>query len=161
MLGSVTNMKASGVTQCGIRFVLERNPAADAAIKAGKIFLFGRARNLRVWEEHVPAKVRDKCLQVGHFQAVCGFPPRCRFCFGDHVSSQHMCRELNCPGETGSACRHTVRRCLLCDRSDHFVGFNRCLAVIMTNWTRLDCLPVRKLRLWPTTLLELGLMTGR
>lgn len=133
MLGSVYAMKSGGVTQCGIRFIVERSAAVNDVLRHGKIHLFGRARNVRLWEEHRPAKVCDKCLQIGHFQAVCGFPARCRFCFGDHVLSQHMCRELNCDGQTGFACRHTVRRCLLCDRNDIFVGFSKCPAIKTTN----------------------------
>jgi len=41
-----------------------------------------------------------------------------------------MCRQLNCPGETGQSCSHTVGRCMLCERSDHFTGYNRCPVVV-------------------------------
>jgi len=44
-----------------------------------------------------------------------------------------MCRQLNCPGATGEACLHTVRRCLLCDRGNHFTGYNKCSVVAVTN----------------------------
>ena len=126
MLGSVFAMKQAGATSCGIRFVVEKNDASDKVISSGRIFLFGKSRNVRIFTEHRTAPVCRKCLQVGHFEALCAFPPRCRFCFGDHLSRQHHCGLLNSPGEIGQSCSHTVRRCILCDRSDYFTGYERC-----------------------------------
>ena len=130
MLGSVFAMKQAGATSCGIRFTLERNDASDTILSSGRVFLFGKSRNARFFEEHRSAPVCNKCLQVGHVEMLCAFPPRCRFCFGDHLSKSHRCGRLNCPGEDGQSCSHTVRRCMLCERSDHFTGYNRCPVVI-------------------------------
>ena len=130
MLGSVYAMKQAGATSCGIRFTLERNDASDRVLSSGRVFLFGKSRNARFFEEHRSAPVCNKCLQVGHVEMLCAFPPRCRFCFGDHLSKSHRCGQLNCPGENGQSCSHTVRRCMLCERSDHFTGYNRCPVVI-------------------------------
>jgi len=129
MLGSVYAMKQAGATSCGIRFTLERNDASDRVLSSGRVFLFGKSRNARFFEEHRSAPVCNKCLQVGHVEMLCAFPPRCRFCFGDHLSKSHRCGQLNCPGENGQSCCHTVRRCMLCERSDHFTGYNRCPVV--------------------------------
>ena len=130
MLGSVFAMRQAGATSCGIRFTLERNEASDRVLSSGRVFLFGKSRNARFFEEHRSAPVCNKCLQVGHVEMLCAFPPRCRFCFGDHLSKSHRCGQLNCPGEDGQSCSHTVRRCMLCERSDHFTGYNRCPVVI-------------------------------
>jgi len=130
MLGSVFAMKLAGATSCGICFTLERNDASDQVLSSGRVFLCGKSRNVRFFEEHRSATVCNKCLQVGQVEMLCAFPPRCRFCFGDHLSKGHMCRQLNCPGETGQSCSHTVRRCMLCERSDHFTGYNRCPVVV-------------------------------
>ena len=130
MLGSVYAMKQAGATSCGIRFTLERNDASDKVLSSGRVFLFGKSRNARFFEEHRSAPVCNKCLQVGHVEMLCAFPPRCRFCLGDHLSKSHRCGQLNCPGEDGQSCSHTVRRCMLCDRSDHFAGYNRCPVVV-------------------------------
>jgi len=129
MLGSVYAMKQAGATSCGIRFTLERNDASDRILSSGRVFLFGKSRNARFFEEHRSAPVCTKCLQVGHVEMLCAFPPRCRFCLGDHLSKSHQCGQLNCPGENGQSCSHTVRRCMLCERSDHFTGYNRCPVV--------------------------------
>jgi len=129
MLGSVYAMKQAGATSCGIRFTLERNDASDKVLSSGLIFLFGKSRNARFLEEHRSAPVCNKCLQVGHVEMLCAFPPRCCFCFGDHLSKSHRCGQLNCLGENGQSCSHTVRRCMLCERSDHFTGYNRCPVV--------------------------------
>jgi len=126
MLGSVYAMKQAGATSCGIRLTIERNDASDRILSSGRVFLFGKSRNARFFEEHRSAPVCNKCLQVGHVEMLCAFPPRCRFCFGDHLSKSHRCGQLNCPGENGQSCSHTVRRCMLCERSDHFTGYNRC-----------------------------------
>jgi len=130
MLGSVYAMKQAGATSCGIRFTLECNAASDGILSSGRIFLFGKSSNARFFEEHRSAPVCNKCLQVGHVEMLCAFPPRCRFCFGDHLSKSHRCGQLNCPGENGQSCCHTVRRCMLCERSDHFTGYNRCPVVV-------------------------------
>ena len=76
MLGSVYAMKQAGTTSCGIRFTLERNEASTNAISSGRIFLFGKSRNARFFEEHRSAPVYNKCLQVGHVEMVCAFPLR-------------------------------------------------------------------------------------
>jgi len=130
MLGSVYAMKHAGATSCGIRFTLERNDASAGILSSGRVFLFGKSRNARFFEEHRSAPVCNKCLQVGHVEMLCAFPPRCRFCFGDHLSKSHRCGQLNCPGENGQSCSHTVRRYMLCKRSDHFTGYNRCPIVV-------------------------------
>jgi len=130
MLGSVYAMKQAGATSCGIWFTLERNNASDAVLSSGRMFLFGKSRNARFFEEHRSAPVCNKGLQVGHVEMLCAFPPGCRFCFGDHLSKSHRCGKLNCPGENGQSCSHTVRRCMLCERSDQFTGYNRCSVVI-------------------------------
>jgi len=130
MLGSVYAMKQAGATSCGIRFTLERNDASDRVLSSGRVFLFRKSRNARFFEEHRSAPVCNKCLQVGHVEMLCAFPSRCCFCFRDHLSKGHMCRLLNCPGETGQSCSHSVRRCMLCGRSDHFTGYNRCPVVV-------------------------------
>jgi len=124
MLGSVYTMKQAGATSCGIRFPLERDDASDRILSSGCVFLFGKSRNARFFEEHRSAPVCNKCLQVGHVEMLCAFPPRCCFCFQDHLSKSrsHRCWQLNCPGENGQACSHTVRRCMLCARCDHFTG---------------------------------------
>jgi len=129
MLGSVFSMKQAGATSCGIRFTLERNGASDKIFSSGRVFLFGKSRNARFFEEHRSAPVCNKCLQVGHVEVLCAFPPCCRFCLGDYLSKSHRCGQLNCPGEDGQSCSHTVRRCMLCERSDHFTGYNRCPVV--------------------------------
>jgi len=130
MLGSVFTMKQAGATSCGIRFTLERNDASDRILSSSRVFLFGKSRNARFIEEHRPDPVCNKGLQVGHVEMLCAFPPRCGFCFGDHLSKSHRCGELNCPGENGQSCSHTVRRCMLCVRSDHFTGYNRSPVVV-------------------------------
>src|SRR5437879_10076254 len=98
------------------------------ALNAGKIWLRGGSRNVRIFEDHVPAKVCGRCLQVGHFQATCALPPRCRFCHREHLSREHMCKEFNCLGQPGESCGHPVRICYLCQRMDHFAGYERCPA---------------------------------
>jgi len=135
MLGSVYAMKQAGATSCGIRFTLERNDASDRILSSGRVFLFGKSRNARFFEEHRSAPVCNKCLQVGHVEMLCAFPPRCRFCFGDHLSKSHRCGQLNCPEENGQSCSHTVRRCMLCERSDHFTGYSRCPVVINSGFS--------------------------
>jgi len=132
MLGSVYAMKQAGATLCSIQFTFQRNDASDRILSSGCVFLFkfGKSRNARFFEEHRPALVCNKCLEVGHIEMLCVFPPRCRFCFGDHLSKSHRCGRLNCPVENSQSCSHTVRRCMLCERSDHFTGYNKCPAVI-------------------------------
>jgi len=129
MHGSVFAMKQAGATSYRIRFTLERNDASDKVLSSGHVFLFGKSRNARFFEEHRSAPVCNKCLQVGHVEMLCAFPPRCRFCFGDHLSKSYRFGQLNCPGQNSQSCSHTVRRCMLCERSDHFTGYNRCPVV--------------------------------
>ena len=129
MLGSVYAMKQAAATSWGIGFTFERNDASDRVLSSGPVFLFGKSRNTGFFEEHRSAPVCNKCLQVGHVEMLCAFTPQCRFCFGDPLSKSYRCGRLNCPGENGQSCSHTVRRCMLCERSDDFTGYNRCPVV--------------------------------
>jgi len=135
MLGSVYAMKQTGATSCGIQLTLEQNDASDRILSSGRVFLFGKSRNARFFEEYRCAPVWNKCLQVGHVEILCAFPPRYRFCFGHHLSKSHRCGLLNCPGENGHSCSHTVRRCMLCERSDQFTGYNRCPVVVASGFS--------------------------
>ena len=130
MLGSVFAMKQAGCTSGGIRFTIERNDASDQVLSSGRVFLFGKSRNAWFFEQHRSAPVCNKCLQVGHVEMLFAFPPRCRFCFGDHLSKSHRCGQLNCPGENSQSSSHTVHRCMLCDTSNHFTGYNRSPVVV-------------------------------
>jgi len=49
---SVFAMKQACITSHGIRFTLEQNEASAKAISSGHIFLFGKSRNARFFEEH-------------------------------------------------------------------------------------------------------------
>jgi len=130
MLGFVYAMRQAGTTCCTILFTLERNDASDRILSAGRVFCFGKSRNARFFEEPRSAPVCNKCLQVGHVEMLCAFPPHCRFCFGDHLLKFHRWRQLNCPDENGQSCSHTVRQCMLCKRSDHVTSYNRCPVVV-------------------------------
>jgi len=130
LIGSIYAMKQAGMVHCSVRFLVERNTAIEAAIKSGKIFLRGSKRPVRVWLEHQPATVCGKCLQIGHNQITCGFAPRCRFCRQNHLSREHHCPVLNCNGSIGEACSHTSRVCMLCERTDHFTGYEKCPNVV-------------------------------
>jgi len=63
---------------------------------------------------------------------LCGLPPRCRFCSGDHLWKSHRCGQPNGAGENSQSCSHNVRRCMLCERSDHFTGYDRCPVVVVS-----------------------------
>jgi len=52
MLGSVYAMKQAGGTSCGTRLTLERNDASDKVLSSGRVFLFGKSRNARFFEEY-------------------------------------------------------------------------------------------------------------
>ena len=62
MLGSIIAMKQAGDNSCGIRFILVRNNASDGVLFSGRVFLFGKSRNARFFEEHRSAPVCNKCL---------------------------------------------------------------------------------------------------
>jgi len=101
-------------------------------LRAGRLCLRGANRGIRVWTDHRPAQVCHNCLQLGHISTMCAAPPRYRLCRGNHKTAQLLCPALNCAGQQGGSCEHTVRICLLCDSSWHFTGFDRCPAVRMT-----------------------------
>jgi len=132
ILGSIHAMKENKATSCQIRLVLERTREVEDALRAGRLCLRGANRGIRVWTDHRPAQVCHNCLQLGHISTMCAALPRCRLCRGNHKTAQHLCPALNCPGQQGKSCEHTVRICLLCDSSWHFTGFDRCPAVRMT-----------------------------
>ena len=126
LIGSIYAMKQAGMVHCSVHFLVKRNSAIEAAIKSGKIFLRGSKRAVHVWLEHRPGTVCGKCLQIGHNQITCGFAPRCRFCRQNHLSREHHCSVLNCDGKIGESCSHTSRVCMLCKRTDHFTGYEKC-----------------------------------
>jgi len=61
MVGSVYAMKQARATSCSIRLTLERN-ASKEVLALGRIFLFGKSRNARFFEEPRWAQVCNKGL---------------------------------------------------------------------------------------------------
>jgi len=130
LIGSIYAMKQASKVHCSVRFLVERNPAIEAAIKSGKIFLRESRRAVLVWLEHRPATECGKCLQIGHHQITCGFTPRCRLCRQNYLFREHHCSVLNCDGKIGEACSHMSKVCMLCERTDHFTGYEKCPNVV-------------------------------
>jgi len=132
IIGSVAAMKASGAVSCAVKFVVERSPAMDTALRASRMCLRGGNRVIRLWTEHAQPKTCHNCMQLGHISTLCSFPPRCRLCRGNHATRSHLCQQLNCSGGAGEACEHTVRVCLLCESSGHFTGHPQCPSLRLT-----------------------------
>ncbi|PUU74858.1 hypothetical protein B9Z19DRAFT_1067880 [Tuber borchii] len=132
IIGSINAMKSNKMTMCQVQFMAEKWKELDAAVNAGRICLRGGNRACRIWTEHKPATVCSKCQLIGYIQTMCSTQPRCRLCRGGHWTREHMCSVLNCPGETGESCEHTIRACFLCESSGHFTGYNKCPALRST-----------------------------
>jgi len=96
--GSIYAMRKNNATSCAIRDTLERNTAVNRVMQLGRVFLFRTERNVRIWEEHRPAQMCGKCLQVGHMQVLCGFPPVVAFVlviiFLVHICAKNLTARL-------------------------------------------------------------------
>jgi len=132
VIGSIYAMKQAGMVHYSVRFLVKRNPAIEAVIKSGKIFLRGSRRAVYVWLEQRPATVCGKCLQIEHNQITCWFAPRCRFWRQNHLSCEYHCSVLNYDRRIGEACSYKSRVCMRCERTDHVTGYEKCPNV-MTN----------------------------
>ncbi|PUU83068.1 hypothetical protein B9Z19DRAFT_1119869 [Tuber borchii] len=132
IIGSLHAMRASGATNCAIKFTVEKSAASDAALRTSKVCLRGGNRSVRLWTRDAPAKVCNNCLTLGHISTLCAIPPRCRWCRGNHSSRSHLCAAQNCDGVAGEACQHTVRLCLLCESSGHYTGYPQCPSLKLT-----------------------------
>ena len=132
IIGSIHAIKASGATSCAIKFAVEKSAASDAALRSTCLCIRGGNRVCQLWTEHAPARVCNNCLTLGHISTLGASPPRCRLCRGNHATRAHLCQALNCCGEAGKVCKHTVRICLLYESSGHYTGHSGCPSLRMT-----------------------------
>jgi hypothetical protein len=69
------------------------------------------------------------CSRWGHIENKCQFSklPRCMYCAGPHLTSQHKCNVVGCKAGEGKLCHHTTEKCCNC-KGSHIARSGRCKA---------------------------------
>lgn len=74
-----------------------------------------RYRTGQYWETGVDT-ICPRCCQLGHrsFKACGDHAPCCFICAGPHEGAEHVCRVVDCPAKSGTACQHIPAKCGAC-----------------------------------------------
>ncbi|KAF8583011.1 hypothetical protein K439DRAFT_1508882 [Ramaria rubella] len=87
---------------------------ADELVKRKGVFMFGHHATTRAYIDIPPLRYCTNCWLLDHSLLACKRRPRCHLCAGEHSAEQHECSLCD---SIGSACEHTVIKCVHCPES--------------------------------------------
>ena len=126
-VGTFAGLKGKKATTVALIFGVEKNDAATALIRSGRINFAGIQRSCREWTPDLYKAYCERCLSPHHVRGMCMNPPVCKYCWGEHESPKHKCPVVGCQ-ITGSCIKHGIRQCYNCEGHSHFAGAPKCPA---------------------------------
>jgi hypothetical protein len=96
-----------------VAFALQED--ADELIRRRGVFMFGHHARTHTYIDIPPLQYCTNCWLLDHLLQDCKRKPRCRLCAGEPSAEDHKCSMCN---SVGSACEHTITRCVHCPDSD-------------------------------------------
>ena len=127
IIGNFANLKAKKATTASFVFGVERNEAAEKALKDGRVIFSGTTKTVVEWFPQTYRTFCERCLNTHHLRGMCVNPPTCKYCWGRHESPKHVCPVLGC-NVVGECVKHVERKCINCDGFDHYAGADNCPA---------------------------------
>ena len=127
IIGNFANLKAKKATTASFVFGVERNEAAEKALKEGRVIFSGTTKTVVEWFPQTYRTFCERCLNTHHLRGMCVNPPTCKYCWGRHESQKHVCPVMGC-NVVGECVKHVERKCINCDSFDHYAGADNCPA---------------------------------
>ena len=127
IIGNFANLKTKKATTASFVFGVERNEAAERALKEGRVIFSGTTKTAVEWFPQTYRTFCERCLNTHHLRGMCVNPPTCKYCWGRHESTKHVCPVLGC-NVVGECVKHVERKCINCDNFNHYAGADNCPA---------------------------------
>ncbi|KAF8591326.1 hypothetical protein K439DRAFT_1265003, partial [Ramaria rubella] len=83
----------------------------DELVKCRGVFMFGHHATTRAYIDIPPLQYCGNCWMLDHPTRSCHKKPRCRLCAGENAEESHECTLCD---SIGSACEHTIAKCVHC-----------------------------------------------
>ena len=127
LVGNFANLKDKKATTASFVFGVEKNDAAARILKEGRSIFSGTTKTTVEWFPQTFRTFCERCLNTHHLRGMCVNPPTCKYCWGRHESSKHVCTVIGC-NVVGECVKHVERKCINCDSYDHYVDADNCPA---------------------------------
>ncbi|CUS15684.1 unnamed protein product [Tuber aestivum] len=125
-VGSLAGHKSHQHSSGSVVLTVELSPGVKSAVDCSSVMIYSRRRPLHVWVEIKSNSICHHCLGIGHVAVMCRAPAACKYCEGNHISTEHTCLIRGCPAGKGSLCSHVKLECRLCTGVGHVTGDPAC-----------------------------------
>ena len=126
-VGSLAGLHGKKATMGSLVFGVEKNEAAQKLANTNRANFCGVSKECREWTPDLYLAYCDRCLEPQHIARMCKNPKRCKYCWGEHYSKDHICPSTGCQAP-GWCVKHGIRQCINCEAHSHYAGAKGCPA---------------------------------
>ena len=126
-VGSLAGLHGKKATMGSLVFGVEKNDAAKKMATSNRANFCGVSKECREWTPDLYLAYCDRCLEPQHIARMCKNPKRCKYCWGEHYSKDHICPSTGCQAP-GWCVKHGIRQCINCEAHSHYAGAKGCPA---------------------------------
>jgi hypothetical protein len=110
----------------GLVTIISLNTPGKKMITEHKCYMYAKELTCERFVQRYSQQTCGNCLTLGHNNTTCRDKVRCKYCFGNHLSTYHPKCEKCTDSKRGAPCSHTIVRCPNCEEKTHFAGDQRC-----------------------------------
>ena len=126
-VGSLAGLHGKKATMGSLVFGVEKNDAAQKLATSQRANFCGVSKECQEWTPDLYLAYCDRCLEPQHIARMCKNPKRCKYCWGEHYSKDHVCPSTGCQAP-GWCIKHGIRQCINCEAHSHYAGAKGCPA---------------------------------
>ena len=126
-VGSLAGLHGKKATMGSLVFGVEKNEAAQKLANTNRANFCGVSKECREWTPDLYLAYCERCLEPQHIARMCKNPKRCKYCWGEHYSKDHICPSAGCQAP-GWCVKHGIRQCINCEAHSHYAGAKGCPA---------------------------------
>jgi len=114
----------------GKLLVVEMSPEVKAMMAKDTPWMIvsGKPRICRMWREEHNSILCTRCMKIGHVGAGYKAKPVWKYCWKEHISTEHRCNVTGC-ANTEAGCKHYEVWCIQCENNEQMTGNKECPAI--------------------------------
>jgi hypothetical protein len=124
--GTMRGLQGRKVKTAGLVTIISLNTPGKKMIEDHKCYMYAKELTCERFVQRYSQQTCGNCLTLGHNNTTCRDRVRCRYCFGNHLSTYHPKCGKCTNSKKGTPCSHTIVRCPNCDEKTHFAGDPKC-----------------------------------